>query len=320
MPLLVVPLAPEDAGLLTVAELDALVACDLVVFERPDHPLVPVLRERGVPCGPFDDEPEADWEGRALVADPGSERVLELARRGAAVSLGPLDLPDAVTAAHGASVARSAAVACARLAAIMARLRGPDGCPWDREQSHASLQVHLLEEAYEVIEAIDDGLLGRELEEELGDLLLQVFFHARIAAQEGRFDIAGVARSIAAKLIARHPHVFGDVEVAGADEVLANWETIKAGEKQRTGPFEGIPPQLPALMAAAKTQARAARLGFEEEEQAALARVCAALDRLSSGEDCLGEVLFWLVAVARARGVDPEAALRQATGEFRASR
>src|SRR5687767_2236248 len=132
----------------------------------------------------------------------------------------------------------------------MARLRSADGCPWDREQTHESLRVHLIEEAHEVLEAIDLGETGHMLEEELGDLLLQVAFHSELAARDDRFDLAGVADAIVAKLIHRHPHVFGDTEVEGAADVVRNWEAIKAEEKDRSDPFEGIPATLSALLAA----------------------------------------------------------------------
>ncbi|MDQ3983214.1 MAG: MazG family protein, partial [Actinomycetota bacterium] len=223
-----------------------------------------------------------------------------------------------LTAAHGARVGRRAASALGGLALVMARLRGPDGCPWDAEQTHESLRVHLLEEAHEVLEAIDAGATGEHLEEELGDLLLQVVFHAQLAADEGRFDVAGVADRIVAKLLHRHPHVFGDVVVSGASDVVANWEAIKAKEKVRAGPFDGIPATLPGLLAAYKTQKRAAGLGFEADAATARARLDEALSAPPTPE-AVGEALFWLVAVARSAGVDPEGALARATRRFRQS-
>jgi XTP/dITP diphosphohydrolase len=310
--LLVVPLAPEEAGSLTLGEWDALRACERVLFERTDHPLIERLRSEGVPAGPFDDEPDASHRGWALVADPGSPRIIELARAGARVTAGVAPTPDDLTAAHASPVARRGAAALGGLAAIMARLRSDDGCPWDREQTHESLKVHLLEEAYEVIDAIDRGENGKELEEELGDLLLQVAFHARLAEQEGRFDIADVADRIAAKLVHRHPHVFGETEVAGAHEVVRNWEAIKTEEKGRTTPFEGIPRSLPALLQAAKVQKRAALHADESEARRRIEESLAA--------DDVGDALFWLVALARARGIDPEGALHKAVGRFRSRR
>ncbi|MFN2489725.1 MAG: YabN family protein [Actinomycetota bacterium] len=311
--LLVVPLAADETGVLTLDEWDALNGCERVMFERPDHPLIERLQAAGVPAAAFDDEPAAQSDGWALVAEPDSRRILELARAGAVVSAGAASPPDPVTAAHAARVVRRAAASLGTLAAVMARLRSEDGCPWDRDQSHGSLTVHLLEEAHEVIDAVESDRLEAELQEELGDVLLQVAFHARLAEQEGRFDLAEVADGIVAKLVHRHPHVFGDVEVADAAEVLRNWETIKSSEKDRSDPFEDIPSALPALLAASKTQKRAARLGFSAGEDEARARLGEAL----ASDDGVGRALFWLVAVARARGTDPEAALRRATRAFR---
>jgi XTP/dITP diphosphohydrolase len=316
--LVVVPLAPGEAGWLTLGEWDLLTSSERVVFERPDHPLVARLAGAGVPAGPFDDEPDARRAGWALVADPGSPRVVELARAGAIVTSGSSRAPDPATAAQGAPVGRRAAAAFGALALVMARLRGPGGCPWDAEQTHESLRVHLLEEAHEVLEAIDTGALGEHLEEELGDVLLQVVFHAQLAADDGRFDVAGVAERLVAKLLHRHPHVFGDAVVGGASEVIANWEAIKAAEGTREGPFDGIPPTLPALLAAYKTQKRAAALGFRADAAAARSRVEAALAEDPTPE-AVGDALFWLVAIARAAGVDPEGALARATLRFRRS-
>jgi tetrapyrrole methylase family protein/MazG family protein len=314
MPLLVVPLAVEEVDELTLGEWDRLLACDLVMFERRDHPLIARLHAAGIEAGPFDDEPDAESEGRALVAQPGSKRIVDLARAGATVTSGSARSPDTLTAAHGAYVGRRASASLGTLTEVMARLRGPDGCPWDAEQTHESLRVHLLEEAYEVLEAIDHGLTGTELQEELGDLLLQVMFHAQMAADDSRFDIADVADGIVEKLIRRHPHVFGDVSVEDAAEVIRNWETIKKQEKERGDHFEGIPAGLPALLTAYKTQKRAAALGFDADEAIALQR----LESVWPPDD-VGEALFWIVALARARGIDPEAALRKATQDFRAT-
>lgn len=315
MALLVVPLRAGEADQLTLGEWDRLRACERVVFEDPTHPLLQRLLDSGVDAEAIVDEPQADATGSALVAGPESPRVLTLARAGADVMLG-YDLPDALTGAHGASVARSAGDAFTRLTAIMARLRSEDGCPWDREQTHKTLEVHLLEEAHEVLDAIDRGALTDDLEEELGDLLLQVVFHAQLAFDEGRFDIAGVARAIAAKLLHRHPHVFGDTEVSGADEVVANWETLKRAEKKRSDPFDGMPAGLPALVAAAKTQKRATSLGFNATEAEAVEAVRGVLGT-EMDEDAVGRALFWLVALARRRGIDPESALRATLVTFK---
>jgi uncharacterized protein YabN with tetrapyrrole methylase and pyrophosphatase domain len=350
MPLLVVPLDPDELGALTLDEWDALVTCERVLFERPDHPLADRLRSHGIEAGPFDDEPDAGRDGWALVVDARSARTVELAKAGAHVTSGAAPSPDALSAAHAAPVVRRGAAALGGAALVMARLRSADGCPWDLEQTHESLEVHLIEEAHEVLDAIDRGAVGAELEEELGDLLLQVLFHAQMAADDGRFDVEGVAAALAGKLVHRHPHVFGDVTVGGASDVVANWEAIKAEEKKRTGPFDDVPPSLPALLAAYKIQKRAAGLGWDASASEARARLEAAVSALAaespapglstpasgpdastsrsdaSGSDAsspadapLGEVLFWTVAVARAAGIDPESALRHATHRFRAS-
>jgi tetrapyrrole methylase family protein/MazG family protein len=209
------------------------------------------------------------------------------------------------------------------LVRVMARLRGPDGCPWDHEQTHRSLARHLLEETHEVLEAIDAD--DRDLlREELGDVLLQVAFHAQMAADDGAWDVDDVAEGIVRKLIRRHPHVFGELEVSGADEVLVNWERIKAEEKGGEQLLEDeIPPTLPALARAAKVQRRAAGRGFEwRTVEGALGALREEVDELEAhtgadeAEEEIGDVLFATVAVARRLGVDAESALRRTTRGF----
>lgn len=212
---------------------------------------------------------------------------------------------------------------------VMARLRGPDGCPWDAEQTHATLVRHLLEETHELIEAID-AEDDEAMRDELGDLLLQVVFHAQMAADEGRWDIDDVAEGLTIKLIYRHPHVFGEVEVEGADEVLVNWEKLKASEGDELGGQprrvdDAIPATLPSLAKAAKVQRRAAGWGFEwrtlegavsalREEVDELAE--AEPDDAAHAEEELGDVLFATVAVARKLGLDAESALRRTVRGF----
>jgi len=312
---MVVPLAPDEVDRLTLREWDLLRARSTVYFEDPSHPLRSRLGDDGSTTAALSGEIDPADESAAVVVDPTSDLLRGLAEAGADVSVGAVGLPDALTGAVGAQIGRRAATSLGELAMVMARLRGPGGCPWDHEQTHESLQVHLLEEAHEVLEAIDEGKLGAELEEELGDLLLQVVFHAQMAADDGRFDIDGVARRLVAKLVHRHPHVFSDTEVSGATEVVSNWESLKAAEKQeRTGPFDGIPSGLPALLAAQKTQKRAAALGFEGAPDTSQRELEKAI---SEGD--FGEALFWVVALARAAGVEPEGALRRATARFRES-
>ena len=212
------------------------------------------------------------------------------------------------------------------LVKVMHRLRAPGGCPWDREQTHASLARHLLEEAHEVLEAIDLGDPD-QLRDELGDVLLQVLFHAEMASEAGTFDIDDVAEGTATKLIRRHPHVFGQTEVDSASQVLLNWERIKNEEKGEHPVDEEIPPTLPALARAAKVQRRAAGSGFDwRTSEAALAKVreeLAEVEReldegapVERAEEELGDLLFAVAALGRRANVDPESALRKATRRF----
>jgi MazG family protein len=206
---------------------------------------------------------------------------------------------------------------------VMARLRGPGGCPWDAEQTHRTLARHLLEETHELIEAIDADE-GDAIRDELGDLLLQVVFHAQIAADEGAWDVDDVAEGLATKLIHRHPHVFGSVEVAGADEVLVNWEQLKAAERgERGGVDDDIPASLPALARAAKVLRRAAGWGFEwRSTDAAIDALREEVEELANvgdpeaAEEEIGDVLFAATAVARKMGVDAESALRRTIRGF----
>ena len=192
------------------------------------------------------------------------------------------------------------------LVKVMDRLRSPGGCPWDAKQTHHSLLEYLVEETYETVEAIELND-SEALREELGDLLLQVVFHARIAQDDEGWDIDDVAAGIAEKLIARHPHVFADVTVADDDELESNWNRIKAEEKGRSSVLEGIPAALPALVLAGKIQARSKDLPLQRDD-------VSALDAELDDEAALGRMLWDLVRIARARGWDAESALR---GEIR---
>jgi tetrapyrrole methylase family protein/MazG family protein len=210
------------------------------------------------------------------------------------------------------------------LVRVMARLRGPGGCPWDAEQTHRTLARHLLEETHELLEAIDADD-DDAIREELGDVLLQVVFHAQMAADEGRWDIDDVAEGLVRKLIHRHPHVFGEVEVAGADEVLVNWEKLKAEEAgERPAVDDDIPVSLPSLARAAKVQRRAAGWGFEwRSVDGAVGALREEVDELAAttgdaehAEEEVGDVLFATVALARKLGVDAESALRRTVRSF----
>jgi MazG family protein len=212
-----------------------------------------------------------------------------------------------------------------RLVEIMQRLLAPDGCPWDREQTLQSLRPYVIEEAHEVVDAIDGGK-PEDLREELGDLLLQVVFQAELARNYGWFGPDDVVSAICDKLVRRHPHVFGSTQVSGSAEVIANWEAIKAEEKAGRGVLDGVPKALPALLRALRVGEKAARVGFDwpaligarekvNEELAELDVAIASGDKQRASSE-LGDVLFALVSVGRKLDVDPEAALRSTLDRF----
>lgn len=224
------------------------------------------------------------------------------------------------------------------LVAVMRRLRAPGGCPWDREQTYASLSPYLIEEAYETFDAIQEADATGDtthLREELGDLLLQVIFHSTIGTEKGDFTIDDVAEGIANKLILRHPHVFGDEKMETADEVLDNWDTLKANERKASGTIEKkqesildeVPVHFPALLEALKVTKRAAKVGFDwpdtepifnklQEEIAELQEAIETRDEGEIGEE-LGDLLFAVVNLARHLGVEPETALKRTNRKFR---
>jgi tetrapyrrole methylase family protein/MazG family protein/ATP diphosphatase len=207
----------------------------------------------------------------------------------------------------------------------MQRLLGPEGCPWDREQSLETLRKYVLEEACEVIDAIDSRDRSA-LREELGDLLLQVVFQAELARREGSFAIDDVVEGIVEKLVRRHPHVFGDLSATDADEVLRNWEKLKAREKGQRGVLGGVPRSMPALTRAQRIGEKVSRVGFDWEDargsRAKVAEEVAELDRaIERGEagaieDEMGDVLFALVNLSRHLGLDAEGALRRTIDKF----
>jgi XTP/dITP diphosphohydrolase len=281
-----------------------------IVLAPPGHPQLPALEEAGIACQvagePPSDPDEVPGEVTVWLPLPGADPELP---DGAQILQGSADLPGA----HFID-----------LVATMDRLRVQ--CPWDARQTHTSLAPHLLEESYEAVEALEAGD-QRALREELGDVLMQPVFHARIAAERGDgtgYTIDDVADGITAKLIRRHPHVFGDVTVSGADEVKANWDEIKRKEKadlaERTGvpaagdamvsALDGVPFGQPALALAAQLQRRAARAGAPEE----LARLDGSA--AAPGDD-IGMALFRLVARARELDLDPETELRAAARRYR---
>jgi tetrapyrrole methylase family protein / MazG family protein len=211
---------------------------------------------------------------------------------------------------------------------ITARLRAPDGCPWDRQQTHESLKPFVLEETYEVLEALDSGDRA-ELCEELGDLMMQVMIHSQVAAEAGEFDVHDVLAGISSKLIRRHPHVFGNVEVSGAQDVLRNWQSIKQGEKKTNGGepppslLGGVPVQLPALAYTQAMQERAGRVGFMRPDGGVVERIGGLLESISAPGTheqklaAYGDLLFALVQIGRWLGVEAEEALRMASGRAR---
>ena len=207
------------------------------------------------------------------------------------------------------------------LVAIIARLRSPDGCPWDREQTHFSIKGNLLEEAYEVLEAIDEGNTGK-LCEELGDLLMQIVLHAQMASEDKDFELGGVIRSISTKLIHRHPHVFGDAEAKDAQQVIANWELLKR-EEGKGSLLSGLPKEMPALAYSQAIGRRVARVGFDWEDVAGviekLAEEVAEFSEATEHRNRVrefGDLLFTLASIARKLDIDLEAALRGANDRF----
>jgi tetrapyrrole methylase family protein/MazG family protein len=206
---------------------------------------------------------------------------------------------------------------------IIARLRAPDGCPWDRKQTHASLRENLLAECYEVLEALDEGDPAK-LSDELGDLLMQIVLHAQIASEAGEFGLGEVIENINTKLIHRHPHIFGTKKVRDAEEVALNWEELKGEEREPgTSILESMPKQMPALGYSQEVQRRAAHLGFDWEDDGGvidkLAEEVGEFQQADSQEQKaaeFGDLLFTLANIARRMGTDLEAALREANRRF----
>ena len=209
------------------------------------------------------------------------------------------------------------------LVSIIARLRAPGGCPWDREQTHASLRANLLSECYEVLEALDSGDADK-LCEELGDLLLQIVLHAQIAKDEADFEIGDVIQSISEKLVRRHPHIFGSVKVKDSTEVMHNWEDIKRNEREEdVSMLAGVPKEMPALAYAYEISRRAVRVGFEWQDlEGVIDKLAEEVREINDAESHdqkageFGDLLFTLVNVARWQGIDAEAALRDANHKF----
>jgi XTP/dITP diphosphohydrolase len=304
--------SPRTApGLLSWPAWQALREADEVLAVEPDPLWVEAFSTAGVTVEDVADLPVAQRAGRLVEAavagarivwfgspdaDPGLTDALAQHLSRQAITAEPPEV-EVVTGSHDVPGAR-----LLDLVAVMDRLRSPGGCPWDAEQTHDSLLPYLLEETHEVIEAVEGGDRDH-LAEELGDLLLQVAFHARVAQEHATapFGIDDVAGGIVAKLVRRHPHVFGDDGASTPAQVEANWEQIKAAEKQRAGLFDGIPASLPALARAQKMLARLGRAGGDP-----------ALALAAAGDDPVAGALLAAVRDAADRGVDAEGALRTA--------
>lgn len=261
-----------------------------VFHSEPNHPSFPALVRKGIPVEAVPSEGIAD--GILVIPEPEALPFYELVY-------------------------------------VVDRLLGPGGCPWDQEQTHQSLKKYLLEEAYEVLDAIDSGDLAH-FEEELGDLILQPVLHSQMQKRDGGFDIDAVASSIVAKLIRRHPHVFGEVDVANSEEVLQNWDAIKKKEKGEAprSILAGVPKGMAALLRAHEVSKRAVRVGFEwpgidavfeklREEESELKEAIAEGDP-EHVEAELGDLLFTVVNIARWANVEPEEALRKMVNRFTA--
>ncbi|MDH2428764.1 MazG family protein [Sphaerisporangium sp. TRM90804] len=308
MALVVVTTSPRVAPGLLSGRAWAVLGAGRVLTGSPAHPLLPYLAEEGIPVEAVTPDPAALAREAAagtvvwLAAQDGDEDLMRAVGR-AALAMEDPPVIEVVPGSYDLPGAR-----LLDLVAVMDRLRRE--CPWDARQTHESLVPYLLEEAYEVLETIEDADYAA-LREELGDLLLQVVFHARLAQErtpgEGGFDVDDVAGGIVDKLVRRHPHVFADTAVSGADEVSDNWDTIKAAERAAKGQeslLDGVPMGQPALSLAHGLQSRAERAGVPDT----LARA------VGQG---VGRELFDLVRRARAAGIDPEAELRAAARDYR---
>ncbi|KRV48820.1 nucleoside triphosphate hydrolase [Wenjunlia vitaminophila] len=302
-------------GLLSWPAWRALHAADLVLCPDPEHPQLPYLRDAGVPVEtgavPVARELLARCAGRTVVvvtgADPGSAALAEeLAALAGSGQVTPPEL-ELLPASYDLPGAR-----LLDLVTVMDRLRGPGGCPWDAEQTHTSLVKYLIEEAYELVETIEEGD-RKALREELGDVLLQVVFHARIAEEDEKdpFSIDDVAGGIVDKLVYRHPHVFGTGEADTAEQVQANWEQLKAAEKRRTSVTEGVPLGQPALALAAKLITRAEKAGLDVSVTTPVTRP------EHPDAHSVGQLLLAVTALACAHGIDAEDAARSAAREYR---
>lgn len=284
---------------LTAPETVHRLAAVLIQAYPPDHPVTVMVLA-----------PDAEQPATASTAAP-QRRTVSLDQLGQVADFGP--------AVHLYLPPRAGAATYEALQDVVARLRAPDGCPWDRALTWAKLRASLLEESYELLTALDAAQADKVAEEQ-GDLLLQIALQTQIAVEEGRFRLPDVINRVVEKLIRRHPHVFGDVAVRDTDEVLANWEAIKAAERARNGekrsPLAGVPAGLPALAQAEAYLDRMSRLRPAAVPEAPWAPLAALAPDAPLDAQTLGDVLFDLVAWSLARGVEAESALRQANARF----
>lgn len=343
--LVLVDTADELPGLLPLHAWSAIMSSDLVLVGSAQHPFLPHLHLAelrhevvGEPTAPKALSRTDLLGGLSPIDKARAETIVDRAQaEGEVVYLFGRTDQEAFTRTLGLEAARAgvevevvyfgvqpAGSRLLELVRVMERLRAPDGCPWDRKQDHRSLARYAVEEVYELLEAIDSGEPDA-IKEELGDVLLQVVFHAQIGADDGTFTVDDVAGSIVDKLVRRHPHVFADVSVADADEVVANWETLKAEEKpERTGVFDGVAPGQPSIAYSEHLQRRAAKVGFDWAADAdAVGRIRSELEEFLAArsdterEHELGDLLLSVVGLARRHGLDAEMALRGAAARFR---
>lgn len=335
----IVGIGSAGANKLTLETYKTLAQADVIFVVSMAHPAVQDMREEGLPCKEIPElATETGIQDAISQIDRSGQKTGEIRNAVLALPGRPFREGRIVTRFQK-GLAATFRVDCSllagdhsleRLTGIMEELRAVWGCPWDREQTHATLRKYLIEEAYEVIEAIDSQNMNNFCEE-LGDLLLQVVFHAQIAKEADIFSLDDVLQGISDKLIRRHPHVFGTVIAESSEEVLANWDAIKRAEKslgkdgaKESEDFFRIPKDLPALMFAEKTQKKAAKIGFDwENYQGPLAKIREELDELEKAlgerrfeEEELGDLLFSIVNLARFLNMDAEEVLRQGTKKF----
>lgn len=351
----IVGLGPSDAALLTIGALERLRSAPVVYTANAAPATLTYLRDAGIDARPVPFDAGALLRGVKSTVDA-AVTLLSAGDAALGVPGHPLlDVPGLPNLLHALGAAgidvsivvgvpRSALSAAAmsplvplppvavhhsweELVEIMARLRAC--CPWDREQTHATLLPYLVEETHEVVEAVDEADAGK-LRDELGDLLLQIVFHAQIACEQGQFTVADVIDALANKMIRRHPHVFGDASISTTQEQMKSWELIKtqeAGIRHRESLLDGIPKTLPSLLQSQRMQEKAGTVGFDwpqaqdvlakiDEELGELRRAITARD-VASMRDELGDALFTIVNLARRFNLDAEAALRQANAKFR---